>query len=165
MAAGLLVDGAAKRGLTDVQVASAGFLPGGRDPHKSVVTILGESGVDLSEKRSRRLDTKVVDGAQLILTMTSEHARRLVGEFPAASNKVWVLRDLCSRVTARVPGQSTPDWIAHMHQTQPRSYADDSERLDIPDPIGEPHEAFVELSAELTNLITWLLACAYPNQK
>lgn len=164
LAAGLLVDAADARGLENVRVASAGFLPGGREPHESVVSILDESGVDLTDKRSRRLDETIVGGAQLVLTMTSEHARRLVGEFPLATKKVWVLRDFCSRITARAEGQSVADWLADMDRQHPRSYADDSDRLDVPDPIGEAHDAFTELGDELSNLISWLLACAYPNR-
>lgn len=163
LAAGLLVETAAQQGLDEVRVASAGFLPGGRKPHDSVLQLLDDSDVDLSEKRSRRLDETIVGGAQLVLTMTSEHARRLVGEFPAAASKVWVLRDFCTVVTARSNDQTIGDWLAAMSHEHHRSYAEDSERLDVPDPIGEPHEAFVELSGELTNLITWFLACAYPN--
>lgn len=162
LAAGLLVDAAAQRDLGDLRVASAGFLPGGRQPHDSVLQLLDESGVDLSEKRSRRLDETIVGGAQLILTMTSEHARRLVGEFPASAAKVWVLRDFCTVVTARAEGQSIDSWLGALSELHHRSYAEDSERLDVPDPIGEAHDAFVTLSEELTNLIGWFLACAYP---
>jgi len=144
MAAGLFAKGARLRGANDTSVASGGFLDGGRKVHEYVAAILEPKGIDLSQKRSQKLSADVVEPADLILTMTSEHARSVVSVAP------------------RAVGDSTRDWLDDLNESNRRVYLGDDALLDIPDPIGHPLRTFEGLASELENTIAWILSCAYP---
>jgi len=50
-------------------------------------------GLDIASHCSRRLTRDLVDRADLVLTMSSVHRRRIAGSFPEARSKVAVLGD------------------------------------------------------------------------
>ncbi|MCL4133822.1 UNVERIFIED_CONTAM: hypothetical protein GTU68_033619 [Idotea baltica] len=162
MAAALFAKAAHGCGVTDAMSASAGFLEGGRPVHSSVAELLGERGVDVSRKRSQKLDQDLVDKADLILTMTSEHARGVVSRFPRAISDVYTHRHFGTLVTPRPNGVSTREWLDDLNMSNRRAYLGDDSLLDIPDPIGLDHKVFTDLAAELENSINWIMGCAYP---
>ncbi len=142
--------------------ASAGFLEGGRPVHEHVVTILEDLGVDVSRKQSQKLSPHLVEKADLILTMTSEHARGVVSRFPRSISDVYTLRHFGTIVTPRPDGVSTTDWLGDLNAVNRRAYLGDDSMLDIADPIGHPYKVFSELAVELENTINWIMGCAYP---
>jgi len=50
-------------------------------------------GLDIASHCSRRLTQDLTDRADLVLTMSTVHRRRIAGSFPEARNKVVVLGD------------------------------------------------------------------------
>lgn len=142
--------------------ASAGFLEGGRAVHDSVARLLDERAVDVSRKKSRKLSEDLVDKSDLILTMTSQHARGVVSRFPGAISDVYTLRHFGTVVTTRPADVSTREWLDDLNVSNRRAYLGDDEMLDIPDPIGQAHKVFIELATELENSIGWIMGCAYP---
>lgn len=164
LAAALFVQSAYERGVTDAKAASAGFLEGGRPVHEHVATILDEKGVDASRKLSQRLTDEIVGPADLILTMTSEHARGVVGRFPDSINEVYTLRHFATIVTPRPSDIGTDEWLDSINENNKRAYLGDDVTRDIPDPIGHPFDVFEVLSAELTTSINWIMDCAYFTQ-
>ena len=162
LAAALFAKSAHAHDASDALAASGGFLEGGRSVHEHVASILEDKGVDVSQKRSQRLSAEVVDPADLILTMTSEHARGVVSQFPRSIAEVYTLRHFGSVVTPRPRHESTLEWLDSINRSNRRAYLGDDVLLDIPDPIGHPFKAFKGLANELENTISWILDCAYP---
>lgn len=162
MASGLFAKSAIAHDAVGALSASAGFLEGGRPVHPSVTTILSEHGVDVSRKKSQKLTEDLVDKADLILTMTSEHARGVVSRFPQAISAVYTQRHFGTLVTPRPNGASTREWLDDLNALNRRAYLGDDEMLDIPDPIGRDHAVFTELAFELKNSIDWIMGCAFP---
>jgi protein-tyrosine-phosphatase len=162
MASALFARSAHVNGAVGAMSASAGFLEGGRPVHESVTRLLDERGVDVSRKKSRKLSQDLVDKSDLILTMTSEHARGVVSRFPGAISDVYTLRHFGTVVSPRPADMSTREWLDDLNVSNRRAYLGDEEMLDIPDPIGHPHQVFIELVTELENSIDWIMGCAYP---
>ena len=162
MASALFAKSVHANGVTGAMSASAGFLEGGRPVHESVHRLMSERGVDVSRKKSQQLSQDLVDKSDLILTMTSEHARGVVSRFPRAIGDVYTFRHFGTLVTPRSPEMSTRDWLDHLHLSNRRAYLGDDDVLDVPDPIGHEHNVFVELAAELENSINWIMGCAFP---
>lgn len=162
LAAGLFVHAADSRGITDAFAASAGFLDDGMRVHEHVARLLEERGIDSSRKVSQRIRAGVAARADLILTMTSEHARGVVGRFPTSIRRVYTFRHFVTIVSARAGHMSTGEWLDGLDSHNPRSYVRDDQGLDIPDPIGQGFGAFVKLADELTGSIEWMMDCAYP---
>jgi len=130
--------------------------------HDHVNTLLTERGIDMSRKRSQKLASEVVDHADLILTMTSEHARGVVSRFPRAISNVYTLRHFGSVVTPRSHGDTTADWLERINSENRRAYLGDDESRDIADPIGHPLDVFTDLAVELESAIDWIVGCAFP---
>jgi len=137
--------------------ASAGFLEGGRPAHDSVIRILDGKGIDVSRKRSRKLSSELVERADLILTMTSEHARGVVSRFPSSISNVYTMRHFGVVVTPRQPDQTPREWLDGLGASTRRSYLGDDDAQDIPDPIGQEFNVFTELAVELENSINWIM--------
>ncbi len=80
-------------------------------------------GIDLSGHRSRRIDKKLVSGADMILAMEAWQARRLRKVFPDAAVKIFLLP---------LFDESSP------------GHPDAGRLLNIRDPYGKPIEDFIE---------------------
>lgn len=75
-----------------IRIQSAGIaaMPGGA-PSDEAVEVMHESGIDIGEHRSQMLNDRLVQEADLILTMTSGHRQMLLSQWPTAGNRVFVL--------------------------------------------------------------------------
>ena len=154
MASGLFAKSAHVNGAVGAISASAGFLEGGRPVHPAVTRLLDERAIDVSRKKSQKISQDLVDKSDLILTMTSDHAR--------AISDVYTLRHFGTIVTQRPADVSTREWLDDLNVLNRRAYLGDDEILDIPDPIGRADKVFTELVIELENSIGWIMGCAYP---
>ena len=120
MAEGLFKEFLKERGL-DAQVVSAGlFALDGDTASPQAITAMGEKGIDISKHRARQVTKDLVEESDLILTMTSEHKKRLLTIIPEAKKKVFTLKEF---------GQG--------------------EILDIKDPFGQPVEVYKESAKEI----------------
>lgn len=162
LASALLALAAHEREVPDVFAASAGFLEGGRPVHEHVAALLDQRGVDMSQKRSQKLNIETVEAADLILTMTSEHARGVVGRFPRTVDDVYTFRHFARLVRPRGHNQSTSEWLNSMSEDTRRAYLGDDATLDIPDPIGQDFAVFEGLAGELQTAVSWIMDCAFP---
>jgi protein-tyrosine-phosphatase len=78
MAAAILTHLLAERGVTDIEVASAGTAPwDGAPASEGSYLVSLEHGLDLSGHRSRQLTTDLVAGADLVLGMGEHHVERV----------------------------------------------------------------------------------------
>ena len=74
-------------------VASAGVIAGrGVPASRPAVAVLAEKGIDLNQHASRPLDASLSEAAALIVVMTSSHRAEVLHLFPAAREKVFLLR-------------------------------------------------------------------------
>lgn len=113
----------AKKGIGFIwSAASAGiFAPEGAMATPEALKVLEESGWDGSQHRARSLSEKLVQEADLILTMTAGHKARILDMYPAARDKVFTVKE----------------------------YAGQRDDTDISDPFGRGMEAYRRTAREL----------------
>ncbi|MGY8769789.1 MAG: L-threonylcarbamoyladenylate synthase [Pirellulales bacterium] len=72
-----------------VVVSSAGIAayPGGR-PSAEAVSVLSERGLDLSQHASQPIGDRLIEHADLILTMTRGHIEAIVSHWPQANDRI-----------------------------------------------------------------------------
>lgn len=101
MAEGLLRKRLAERGRDDFQVGSAGIGAAEAYPAADGAYLVAlEGGVDLSEHRSRRLTSEMIDSAEIVLAMSREH--KAVVEAMHPGGNVRLLGDFAGRSRGNV---------------------------------------------------------------
>ncbi|NLM97944.1 MAG: RpiB/LacA/LacB family sugar-phosphate isomerase, partial [Halanaerobiaceae bacterium] len=112
---------------------SAGIstLPG-LSASEHVITVLGEEGLDPLGHRSRQLDDKLIQEADLVLTMTEKHKEIIIGLYPEFAEKVFTLKEFTKE-------------------------GDDDRDRDIPDPFGQSEEIYRKTKEELKNEVKLVL--------
>lgn len=95
LAAALLVRACERRGLSDVEVTSAGTLgESGWASPPDVLEVAARRGIDLSHHRSRALSEADLPGAQLVLCAAESHRRQVLVEQPASdASRVVLMND------------------------------------------------------------------------
>jgi protein-tyrosine phosphatase len=108
------------------EVQSAGVAAADDMPaSQAAVMALAELGIDAAGHRSRSLDEGLIDAADLIVVMTSDHRRHVLHRFPRARGRVFLLKS-----------------FGHAGRDQ-----------DIADPIGLPLEAYREVRDEMNAVL------------
>jgi protein-tyrosine-phosphatase len=119
-----------RAGLESIDVESAGvFAVEGMEPTRETQRVLQESGIDCSGHRARGVASGMVEAADLILVMEQFHLEELERRFPAAREKVHLLRPF-----GLSPGE------------RPAT-------VNIPDPIGKPLEVYEVCFAEIREAV------------
>jgi len=81
-----------ERGMSGVEVSSAGLAAfEGAPATPLAVQVMKDEGLDLAGHRAHRLAATDVARADLILTMTADQKRALLGQYPQAHGRVFVL--------------------------------------------------------------------------
>ena len=137
-----------------VRVASASVDHEIRETHPTTVAMLKARGVDLGRDRSMPLTDELIAGSDLVLVMTAEHARAVVGRFPKARTKVFLLEHLAAEVQPAGDADTFDSWLATVH-TMRRDYAR-SEQWDIQDPISESEAIYKAVEVQIDNATMWL---------
>ncbi|HZW82651.1 MAG TPA: low molecular weight protein arginine phosphatase [Candidatus Deferrimicrobium sp.] len=88
----LAVQASAQLGLMQWRFSSAGIMafPGSPASENSL-RAMQELGLDLSAHRATQLDTSLIEGADLILTMTQSHKTQILDSYPSVDSKVYTL--------------------------------------------------------------------------
>ncbi|HEY7176873.1 MAG TPA: hypothetical protein VH442_18330 [Micromonosporaceae bacterium] len=160
MAAALLRKHLAAEGI-DAQVASAGFLEGGRPAASRAVEVLAARGVDIASHRSRRISAEDVRRADLVIGMTAAHVRDAVVEFNSPLARTFGFRELIRRAATagpRLAGEDVMEWLDRVGERRRASQLVGTTDDDIPDPIGEPIKAYEATASELDELTAQLAA-------
>lgn len=86
------------RELQGIAVCSAGLgaFPG-QPASPEALRVMKSHGIDLSQHRSRVLEEKMVQEADLILTMTSAQARQLIDLYPPKRSSIYTLTEFTGR--------------------------------------------------------------------
>jgi protein-tyrosine-phosphatase len=135
----------------DVAASSASVDDEQRATHPLVLQLLDERGLSLESTQSQPLAAEIVDRADLVLTMTGQHAIAVAARFRAAKTKVFMLDHFVQIAPPRREHQSVEDWLARVRK-RPRSYPSQPGAQDVPDPIGKDIDAFRETCDQLDTL-------------
>ena len=137
-----------------VRVASASIHEEIRETHPTTVQMLADRGVRLGRDRSQPLTDEMIAGSDLVLVMTSDHARAVVGRFPKSRTKVFLLEHLAAEVQPAAESDTVDTWLATTH-TMRRDYAR-SQHWDIQDPISESDAVYKAVEVQIDNATMWL---------
>lgn len=147
-------------------VESAGLLEAGREVAHGTVRALADHTIDVRPHRSRSLDGATIEKASLILGLERAHVREVVVLVPAAWSRTFTLKELVRRgeaMTQRGTDESLDAWLARAHTGRSHhelvgiKIADD-----VVDPYGQPDDAYEETALEIDDLVTRLVALAWP---
>lgn len=132
MAEGLFRDMVNKKGLQDrIKVESAGvFAASGEPASNQSIEAMERQSIDISNHKSRQLTKDMIDNADIIFTMTSNHKRAIISMHNKAMNKTFTLTE----------------------------YAYGKERsTDIMDPFGAPVKVYEKCLIEIKNALNIIL--------
>jgi protein-tyrosine phosphatase len=119
----------------------------GSPMHPLADAVLTERGVPHAPFRSRPLTAEAVAAADLVLTATREHRRRVVELAPSAVRRAFTLREF-GRLAAVLPGTAGHGGdrgarlVAQVPMARSLSAPTPPDDDDIPDPIGGRLKAF-----------------------
>lgn len=100
----------------DVTVASAGSRGSdGRPADPVTATVGSEFGLDLSSHQSQPLTAELIDNADLIVVAELDHLLAVIDKRPQAFAKTFLLLELASVATPRLPEESLNEWVARQH--------------------------------------------------
>jgi protein-tyrosine-phosphatase len=159
MAEGFLRQRLDARGI-DARVHSAGFM--GRRQRASApgVEVMHDYRIDLRGHRSRQLDTKMIDHADLIVGLARRHVFEVARERPEAFGRAFTLKEFVRRAEAivRDPDESFDAWLARLHAgRKPEHLWGESPDDDVADPIGEATEFYRRTAREIDALVARLV--------
>jgi protein-tyrosine phosphatase len=153
-------------------VASAGLpgvaRPGAHADRTTAKALSARTGLSLAGHRSSVLDPALVRGADVILTMTREHARVVVALDEGAWPRTFPLRVAVRRAIAvgqRGDAEALDSWTARLHAG--RGVADllgDDPGDDIEDPVGEPLRFHREVTAVIDGLCGQFVVLAFGSE-
>jgi protein-tyrosine phosphatase len=139
-------------------IGSAGFMEAGIPATEDAVATMAEDGYDLDDHRSRIVTADMVIGADLILTMSREHAIELAVMVPDAWPKLFQLTDLVRRaesIASRRRGRALSLWLEEVGKGRTRAeLITGSREDDIADPVGQPRQQYDRTKRLLDDLLT-----------
>lgn len=149
----------AVRGI-DAVVSGAGFSAEGLPPVQGTIAALRRHQIELGEYRSTRIDARLVDQADLVLTAERMHVVRIAEDHPHLFGHSFTLPEFVLAAEASGPrGQvEFGDWIATVGTGRTRATFLRGEAPEITDPIGQSDAAFIATAAEIDNLSQRLVA-------
>ena len=112
-----------------LEIRSAGIMAGpGLPASPEAIKVMAEKGVDLSQHRSQLLNEKLLQWADLVLTMTDNHRQHIISQYAIQSNKVYTLAEYSG-----------------------------AEYIDVTDPFGLGTEAYQQSARQLQQLMKQLI--------
>jgi len=152
----------------DVQVSSAGLLPGGRPATDHGQQTMAAQGLDLSAHVSRQVDAGMVAQADVVIGMAREHVREVAVIDPAALARTFTLKELVRAATATGPrhaDEPLADWLGRVGAGRRREAllgAGHDDAYDIADPVGLDRADYEGTARELDHLLAVLVELAWP---
>lgn len=94
MAKGYLEKRLRELGKEGIEVSSAGLIRLiGMEATEKAKQVAGEEGIELSDHRTRMINELDVRESDLIFVMESRHKQYIVGKYPKAAKKTYLLKD------------------------------------------------------------------------
>jgi protein-tyrosine phosphatase len=168
IAAAILAQEAARRGL-EVQVDSVGLLPGGQPVPPDGLRRAAELGLDLRSHRSRTVQRADLTGADLVVTMSREHARTLVAQEPSVWPRIFTLKQLPRWLGERLAEEPPPrradlrSWLESVGADRDRrELLGRQSSDDVRDPFNESVEVWNRVVREIRDLCLATLDLSVP---
>jgi protein-tyrosine phosphatase len=119
-----------------------------------------ELGVDITAHLARRLSRSMLDDADLIVCMASDHREAIVGSWPDLGSKTFTMKELVRLLEASPGRGSFAERIATAAGAR-----DGSRRVDedVRDPLGETIDVYRLVAGELHDLSGRLAAALTPD--
>jgi glycine hydroxymethyltransferase len=169
MAQGFLRQLLAQRGAEDITVESAGTTGWDDSPATAEgVAALRERGIDISRHRARRLQRRMIENADLVLAMSSEHRDAIRRLSPNAAPRTFTLKELVHLVeeaqprASEGPAESRLRALASAASAQRNGRPTDVTDEDVADPLGLGIESFRAVAWELESFSQRLVDALYP---
>ncbi len=147
MAEAMLRDELGRRGCEDIEVASAGTWAGfGNPAQPEALEVFRGRGIDLDDHRSRPVDPQELGEADLVVAMTSVHARELRQVAEDVGTKMILMKELVEMEVEECPSSEIPARLRTLLQgkrPEPRR------ALDLDDPMGLPVFAYERAAGEI----------------
>jgi protein-tyrosine-phosphatase len=148
----------------DVHLASAGTRAvRGSRMHPDSALVLSGFGGDPAGFTARQLEPQMIADADLVLTMTREHRREVLGLVPRALSRTFTVREaaaLLGVLDGDLPeeehfGQRVRSFVAALAAARPRRSGGDD---DIADPMGRPVQGHQEVGQAVAEALLPVLA-------
>lgn len=147
-----------------LRVTSAGtWARGDQPPTREAVAAAGERGVDIEGNRSTTFLPELADRADLVITMTEEHAEEVLDLAPEARAKTFTLKELVGLLD-ELPGADPAmsraallDRIAAADRMRRFPGVILTADMDVADPLGLSMEAYRATAWEIEGLIDRLV--------
>ena len=154
MAEGFLRDQAIRRGL-DIDVRSTGTHAwNGRAATIDGRRVMSELGVPIDDHRTLELDRDLVEWADLVFCLATEHLRETRRTFPDAADKTFTLKGFLEILPSLPDCDDTETWLSAA--ADERHVADSLRSPDVDDPFGERQAAYRRVATEIQDLIARL---------
>jgi len=160
-----------RRGIGGVSVESSG-VAGWEDspPTPEVADALLEYGLDVAAHRARRLDRAMVQSAELVVGLASEHRDAVVGLVPEAAARTFTLKELVHLLELAGPQRADgdPEHVLHSSVSAAadvRAAAKSFQLSDegVADPLGLGIESYRAVAWEIEDLSRRLVDGLFPD--
>jgi protein-tyrosine-phosphatase len=153
MAEGILRQLLAERGAGHIRVESAG-VAGWQDspPTEEAIMAMLERGIDITSHMARRLGRLMIDSADLIVAMTTDHRDAVARVSQGAAARTFTLKELVSLLEqsdldATADGSTTPEVrlrraVEAAHRVRSEGHRPRLSDEDVSDPLGLGLEAY-----------------------
>ncbi len=149
-------------------MSSAGLFPSGRAATDHAIATMADRGLDLETHRSHRLDTAMVQRADLVIGMAREHVREVAIIAPEALGRCFTLKELVrggEAVGARKPSEPFADWLGHLSVGRRREDlvgVGHNDAFDIRDPAGSTRADYEVTADEIDGLLGRFIELVWP---
>jgi protein-tyrosine phosphatase len=151
MAEGFLRDQAIRRGL-DIDVRSTGTHAwNGRAATIDGRRVMADLGVPIDDHRTLELDRDLIDWADLVICLATEHLRETRRSFSDAADKTFTLKGFLEILPSLPRCDDTGAWLRAA--AGKRQFADSVASPDVDDPFGERAAAYRRVAMEIRELI------------
>ena len=144
------------------RVGSAGFLEAGLPAMDDAIATMADSGYDLSGHRSRIVSVDMVNQADLVITMSHDHAIELGVMVPDAWPRYFQIQDFLRRVDStgwRRQGSPFSTWLKAVGGSRTRAgFLTANREDDVADPVGQSRQQYELTKCLLDELCTKLAA-------
>jgi protein-tyrosine phosphatase len=123
-------------------------------------------GFDLTEHRSRQLDSTILERADLVVGMERRHVREAVVLDRRAWGRAFTLKELvrrASEVGPRASGEALAEWLERVNAgRRPADLLGQSRDDDVADPTSDPLADYDAMAREVEALVVELVDLAWP---
>jgi protein-tyrosine phosphatase len=168
MAEGTMRARLADRGI-NAEVSSAGLTFDHRPATPEAVAVAAGAGVDIAEHRSRIVDAKMIDAADVVIGMERMHAREAAVLGRDSFSRSFTLKELVRRGRAsgaRRPGEPFDAWLARVGaDRRPTDLLDAGGDDEVADPYRLPMAVYERCFEEIAALVDELVELAWPAEE